>query len=53
MLSLTLNHKNKIRNEFLDSIMYRKMVSYMIYDLMIGKLNFLVITIVDFSMLIS
>ena len=44
MLSLTLNHKNKIRNEFLNSIMYRKMVSYMIYDLLVDKLNFLAIS---------
>ena len=29
-LSLTLNHTNKIRNDFLDSIMYRKMVSCII-----------------------
>ena len=30
MLSLTLNHKTKIRNEFLDPIMCRKVVPYMI-----------------------
>ena len=41
---LDLESQTKIRNEFLDSIMYRKMVSYMIYDLLVDKLNFLVIS---------
>ena len=41
---LDLNQKNKIRNEFLDSIMYRTMVSYIIYDLLVDKLNVLVIS---------
>ena len=41
---LNLESQNKIRNEFLDSIVQRKMVSYMIYDLLVDKLNFLVIS---------
>ena len=46
MLSLTLNHKNKIRNEFLDSIMYRKVVLHMILILSLDKLKLLVILII-------
>ena len=44
MLKLTLDHKINIGNEFLGSIMYRKMVSYMIYDQLVDKLNFLIIS---------
>ena len=41
---LDLESQNKIRNGFLDSVMYRKVVSNMIYDLLVDKLNFLVIS---------
>ena len=44
MLSLTLNHKSEIRNEFLDSIAYRKMVSYMISGLVVDNLNLVIIS---------
>ena len=32
---LTLNHKTNIGNEFLGSIVYGKVVSYMTYDLLV------------------
>ena len=41
MLKLTLDHKINIGNEFLG---YRKMVLYMIYDQLVDKLNFLIIS---------
>ena len=44
MLSLTLNHKNKIRNEFLDSIVYTNNLSYTSYDRLVDSLHFLVIS---------
>ena len=44
MLKLTLDHKTNIVNEFLGSIVYRKLVSYMTYDLLVDKLNFLLIS---------
>ena len=40
MLKLTLDHKTNIGNEFLGSIMYRKVVSYITYDLLVDKLQF-------------
>ena len=46
-----LDHKTKVGNEFLGSIVYRKVVSSMIYDLLVDKLNFLLIC--SFSTLIS
>ena len=47
----SLDHKTNIGNEFLGSIMYRKVVSYMTYDLVVDKLNFLLIS--SFSTLTS
>ena len=44
MLNLTLNHKTNIGNEFLGSIVYGKVVSYMTYDLLVDKINFLLIS---------
>ena len=44
MLKLTLNHKTNIGNEFLGSIVYRKVVSHMTYDLLVDKINFLLIS---------
>ena len=44
MLKLTLDHKTNIGNEFLDSILYRKVVSYMTYDLLVGMLIVLLIS---------
>ena len=38
MMKLTLDHKTNIVNEFLGSIVYRKVVSYMTYDLPVDKL---------------
>ena len=43
MLTLTLHQKTNIGNEFLGSIVYRKVVSYMTYDLLVDKINFLLI----------
>ena len=40
MLKLTLHQKTNIGNEFLGSIVYRKVVSHMTYD----KLNVLLIS---------
>ena len=44
MLKLTLHQKTNIGNEFLGSIVNRKVVSYMTYDLLVDKLNFLLIS---------
>ena len=44
MLKLTLDHKTNIGNEFLGSIMYRNIVSYITYDLLVTKLIFLLIS---------
>ena len=44
MLKLTLHQKTNIGNEFLGSIVHRKVVSYMTYDLLVDKLNFLLIS---------
>ena len=44
MLSLTLNHKSEIRNEFHDSITYRKVVSYMISGIVVDNLNLVIIS---------
>ena len=44
MLKLTLHQKTNIGNEFFGSIVYRKVVSYMTYDLLVDKLNFLLIS---------
>ena len=45
MLKLTLHPKTNIGNEFLGSIIvYRKVVSYMTYDLLVDKLDFLLIS---------
>ena len=44
MLKLILDHKTNIGNEFLGSIMYRQFVSYMTYDLLVDKLNVLLIS---------
>ena len=44
MLKLTLDHKTNIVNKLLGSIVYRKVVSYMTYDLLVDKLNFLLIS---------
>ena len=41
---LDLNHKSEIRNEFLDSITYRKVVSYMISGLVVDNLNLVIIS---------
>ena len=41
---VTLDHKTNIGNEFLGSILYRKVVSYMTYDLLVGMLIFLLIS---------
>ena len=38
------SEKTNIGNEFLGSIVYRKVVSYMTYDLLVDKLNFLLIS---------
>ena len=51
MLKLTLDHKTNIINEFLGSILHIKVVSYMTYDLLVDKLNILLISI--FPTLIS
>ena len=45
MMNLTLNHKTNIGSEFLGTIVYRKVVSYMTYDLLVDKTNFLLISI--------
>ena len=48
MLKLILDHKTNIGNEFLGLIIYRQFVSYMTYDLLVDKLNVLLIsTFVD------
>ena len=47
MLNLTLKHKTSIGNEFLGSIVYGKVVSYMTYDLLVDKINFLLISSFD------
>ena len=39
-----LGSQKNIVNEFLGSIVYRKLVSYMTYDLLVDKLNFLLIS---------
>ena len=39
-----LGSQNKYRNEFLGSIEYRKVVSYITYDLLVDKLNVLLIS---------
>ena len=44
MLKLTLHQKTNIGNEFLGSIVYRKAVSYITYDLLVDKLNILLIS---------
>ena len=44
MQNLTVDHKINIGNEFLGSILYRKVVSYMTYDLLVGKLISLLIS---------
>ena len=44
MLMLTLDRKTNIVNEFLGSIVYRKVVSYITYDLLVDKLNCLLIS---------
>ena len=44
MLNFTLNHKTNIGNEFLGSIMYGKVVSYMTYDLLVDKIHVLLIS---------
>ena len=44
MLKLTLDHKTNIGNEFIGSIMYRKVVSYITYHLLVDKLNVLLIS---------
>ena len=44
MLKLTLDHKSNIGNEFLGSIIYIKLVSYITYDLLVDKLMFLLIS---------
>ncbi len=43
-LDLESQHKTNIGNEFLGSIVYRKVVSYMTYNLLVDKLNFLLIS---------
>ena len=44
MLKFTLDHKTNIVNEFLGSIVYRKVVSYMTYDLLVDKIICLLIS---------
>ena len=44
MLKLTLGHKTNIGNEFLGSVVFRKVVSYITYDLLVDKINFLLIS---------
>ena len=44
MMKLTLDHTKNIGNEFLGSIVYRKVVSYITYDILVDKLNFLLIS---------
>ena len=44
MLMLTLDHKTNIGNEFLGSVVYRKVVSYITYDLLVDKIHFLLIS---------
>ena len=39
MLNLTFDHKTNIGNEFFGSIVYRKVVAYMTYDLLVDKIN--------------
>ena len=39
-----LDHKTNIGNKFPGSIVYRKVVSCMTYDLLVGKLNFLLLS---------
>ena len=39
-----LASETNIGNEFLGSIVYRKVVSYITYDLLVDKLNFLLIS---------
>ena len=41
---LTLDHKTNIGNEFLGSVVYRKVVSYITYDLRVDKINCLLIS---------
>ena len=54
MLKLTLHQKTNIGNEFLGSIVYRKVVSYMTYDLLVDKLkNFLISIFFDANYLIK
>ena len=44
MLKLTLDHKTNIGNEFLGSVVNRKVVSYITYDLLVDKINCLLIS---------
>ena len=44
MLKLTLHQKTNIGNEFPGSIEYREVISYMTYDLLVDKLNVLLIS---------
>ena len=44
MLKLTLDHKTNFGNEFLGSIVYRQVVSYMTYDPLVDKIICLLIS---------